>query len=299
MKAIKTMVFYRLILAALLALSLGACSSLSVFSLAYNNASTVIVWRAQDYLELEPPLKSLFAERVEKMVAWHRREQLPEYIKFLRQVQEKSQGRVTQAEVTWLVRETQARYRLLAVRLAQEAGDLAVQLSADNLKALDARLIKSNEEFALDYLKAPPEAVRKRRAQRIIDNLETWLGSLTDAQKAAVHAQAAQLPMNYALVFEERKRRQAAIRQILANAIEKNASKSADATQIAQQLSVWATDWEAGRSTAYKEYNAQYLPQSYRLFADIFNQATPEQRAFAQKKVAGYIEEITVLAARP
>ena len=278
----------------ILTLLLGACGSLSVFSLAYNNASTAITWMAQDYLEMEPPQKAAFSERVDKLMAWHRREQLPEYAKLLRQVQEKSQSRVTEADVAWLVRETRAHYRLLAVRLAREAGDLAVQLNPDNLKALDAKVKKSNDEFARDYLNAPADTVRKKRAQRMVDNLETWLGSLSEAQKAAVTAQAAQLPMNYPLVFEERRRRQVAMRAILASAADKNADKE----EIARRLTAWATDWEAGRAPAYLEFNAQYLPQSYRLFAEAMNQATPEQRAFALKKVGGYIEEITVLAAR-
>ena len=279
----------RYIIGLLLTLSVAACSVLSV---AYNNAPTAITWIANDWFDFEAPQKSAFSERAEKLMQWHRRNELPDYAKFLQGVYTRAQGTITDADVQWMIGEVQTKYRLTGARLAQEAGELAPLLTADNLKAFDARVAKVNAEFTKDYLTPPTVRVKKKRFERIVENTETWMGKLTDAQLNRLGEAADALPMNYPLVFEERVLRQLAMRAIVQSAADKSASKE----QVVARLNVWAKDWETGRSAAYKAYTAQYLTQSYRMFSELSNSATPEQRAYANKKLKETIDEILALA---
>ena len=82
------------------------------------------------------------------------------------------------------------------------------------------------------------------------------------------------------------------MRAILQSAVDKSASKE----QVVARINAWAADWENGRSSAYKTYSAQYLAQSYRLFSELSNSATPEQRAYANKKLKSTIDELLALA---
>ncbi len=64
------------VLAAFIALS--GCSALQ---LGYNNADTLLHWRAGQYFGFEGEQKARFDQRVQRFLAWHRKTELPRYVK--------------------------------------------------------------------------------------------------------------------------------------------------------------------------------------------------------------------------
>ena len=57
------------------AVFLAGCSAMQ---LTYNQADTLISWRADSYFDFDPTQKHEFHQRLDRLLAWHRREQLPD-----------------------------------------------------------------------------------------------------------------------------------------------------------------------------------------------------------------------------
>lgn len=93
-------------------------------------------------------------------------------------------------------------------------------------------------------------------------------------------------------MLDDRKRRQGELVAILRGAVDKSASRD----QVAQRLRTWMSDWERGRTPAYREFAAQYTAAAQKMIADIANLATPQQREAAQRQFQFYIDDIASLA---
>ena len=95
-------------------------------------------------------------------------------------------------------------------------------------------------------------------------------------------------------VLEDRKRRQAEFLAAITAAVQKRAAR--DATRA--RLVTLITDWETGRSPAYRTFADSYMAQSHELAARIANLATPEQRQTAQRRVQRWVDDVAALGAR-
>ncbi len=272
------------------ALLLAGCSAVSI---GYNNLPTVVNWYADGYFDLDVDQETALKERIVALRQWHRTSQLPDYGRFLGEVKARVRGPVSPDDVVWLYAEGQKRYRVLGEHLAPDLADLAFRLTPDNIRHLERKQAKGVTEYERDYITASPEKRRERRYERILSEAERWYGSFGDAQRDRIRILTDALPANYPLVVEDRKRRQRELHSILRAAAEKTAPRE----EVARRLRQWVLDWERGRSPVYREFAARYTAQAQKLFAEIANLATPQQRETAQKRLQNYIDEIAALSA--
>jgi Family of unknown function (DUF6279) len=268
---------------------LGGCSASSIL---YNNAPTAVNFFVDGYLDLDNGQESLLKERIAKTHAWHRSTQLKDYAVFLGEVKKRSAGTISRADIAWLYEQVQARYRTLGLRVVDDIGDLTTQLTPENLKAMEAKFAKVNDEYARDFLRAKPESIRKKRIERVRENIEDWSGPLNDTQLARLEQLVDKLPMAYALVLEDRQRRQ----KELLGALQAAVGKSAPREEVRARLTAYVTDWERGRSPAYREWVSRFTPASQEMFAEMVNSMTATQRERAQKRMQGYIDDLNTLA---
>ena len=77
-----------LMLCVLALLLTGGCS---LVRLGYSQLDTIAGWMAHDYFDLEATQREAFRQRFERLHAWHRREQLPEYAQFLSETRSRAQ----------------------------------------------------------------------------------------------------------------------------------------------------------------------------------------------------------------
>ena len=281
----------RLWLALLLGLALlaGGCSTVSV---GYNNAPTLINWYADSYFDLDADQETALKERLVAFRRWHRSTQLPDYGRLLAEVKARARGQVGAGDMVWLYAELQKRYRTMAGKLAPDAADLALILTQDNLAHVERKQAQAHLEYTRDFVNAKPEQQREKRLERVLSETERWYGRFSDAQRERIKGLVDGLPANYALVLEDRKRRQGELVAILRSAVDKSASRD----QVAQRLHAWMADWERGRAPAYREFAAQYTAAAQKMIADVANLATPQQREAAQRQFQSYIDDIASLA---
>jgi hypothetical protein len=165
-----------------------------------------------------------------------------------------------------------------------------VTLEADNVIALEKKLASNNAKFAKEYLSADEARNERNRAKRMKENFEDWLGKLSDEQEVMIEAYVRASPRINAVMFEDRKRRQRELVELL------NAHRGSP--EITPQLRVFMTDWEAQRGPEYAKLAREQEERFTDLMLALDKTLTPKQRQHAVDRLEFYAKEFSILASQ-
>ena len=274
---------------ALLLLTLEGCSTIRV---GYNQADHLLAWMADDYFELDAAQKQDFRARIERLLKWHRAEQLPDYARFLAEVRQRGQQPLTREDAAWMVDGVKARFRVIALQGAPDAAEMLMTLTPDNLRALEKQYDKINQKFVREYkLTGTLEERKRARLERTLKQVRDWAGPLTHAQEERIAALNNAVPIADHLRHQDRMRRQKEFLALLAQRQNKAA--------FAPQVRAWLVDWEKGRSAEFEKAQSEIYDKRVSLYLEVDRMLTPQQREHVLRKLQGYIDDLRVLAARP
>jgi hypothetical protein len=278
------------LLLALLAAALAGC--MSMVGLGYGHAETVAGWKADQYFDLEGDQKDLFRSRFGRLYAWHRYEQLPEYVAFLRAGTHRLQDGLDPGDVEWFAEGLRARYRLIVRQAAGDAADLFASLTPRQIENLQRQWAKDNRKFASEHRVHGTEEERRRaRAKRIVSQIRNWTGSLTAEQEARIVALTDAMPDTERLRYEDRVRRQREFVHLLRE-------RNGDREKFAARLTEWLSNWEAGRDPHYARLAEEGWKQRVQLLVAVERMLTPEQRNNVLQRLQGHISEFHRLSRR-
>jgi len=180
------------LLAALLLMLQAGCSSVR---LAYDNADTLLRWEAKSYLDIHGAQVDELDARIAAFIAWHRAAALPEYVTLSNDAAARVERGLSRDDLVWgydaAVRELREALR----HAVGEGADLLDQLSEQQIVHLEKRFAEDNREFEREHLSGSLQERREKRAQRVVDRLEDWVGSLSDAQRERVERYSARAPL--------------------------------------------------------------------------------------------------------
>jgi hypothetical protein len=267
-----------------LALLFAGCAALPTM---YRHADLYLEWKANQFFDLDREQGNAIKPVIDSVLQWHRQTELPVYSDMLLKVQVKLNGRVTLDDVHWLFDQMRQRTHAAVVKATMAGAPILATVTPKQIAELQRRLAKENEDFVDKYMSGPMEKQQARRATRFIDNVEYWMGSLSDAQKTEIQGIAAQAPTSYSLQLAERQRIQGEFVSLLN---EKN-----DADHLKTRLSAWIENWDAGRSPQFVEATKASNDQLFHMVLAIAETMTPAQRAHAQKMLQQYIDDIAAL----
>lgn len=278
----------RLALCALCLLLAGGCSMLRA---GYGHFDSVAAWMAHDYFDLNAEQRDAFAQRFERLHAWHRREQLPEYAQFLAEIQARARRGLREHDMLWLVDGFKQRYARIAAHGAADAADLLATLTPEQVEAFRQQLDKANRKFLREQRTADGEAERRKVVrQRTLAQLRDWVGPLSDAQEARVSAMLQALPLVDKLRHEDRLRRQ---REFLALLEQRNGDRKA----FTQRLRNWLEHWESGRSAEQARQFDESWKKRAELYAAVDSQLTAAQRQHLVHRLQDFIDDFRQLSA--
>jgi hypothetical protein len=274
-----------------LALILALLSGCSTIRIAYNQADTVLAWMADDYFDLAAAQKQDFHTRINRLLTWHRHEQLPDYVRWLEEIKQRGQRTVTRDDATWLIENAKVRYRVIAQQGTADAVDMLTTLTADNLRALEKQFAKVNQKFASEYkLAGTADARRKERLDRTYKRIRDWTGPLTPAQEARIATLNETIPDTDHLRHQERQRRQKEFFALL--------NLRSNKAEFTRALTPWLADWERGRSAEVQLALNDSYEKRITLYLEVERMLTPNQRTHVQQKIQSYIDDLQALAAR-
>ena len=276
------------ILLALLAILIAGCSALRV---GYPQADVILGWRANTYFDLDADQRREFSTRLDRLLAWHRHDQLPEYASFLTTAIGKAEHGLKHEDVAWFMEGFRSRYRTIVNRGAADAADIMATLSPEQIANLQKQLEKDNRKFVSAHdIEDGVEKRKRSRLKRTINQIEDWTGNLTREQEQKVAALLDPIPLIEHLRHQDRMRRQHEFVELL-----KTRRAQPDFTARLQQ---WLLAWEQDRAAVYARLSEEVIDRRIQFFIGVEKLLTREQRQHALARLQKFSDDCKALSAR-
>ncbi|RTL45665.1 MAG: hypothetical protein EKK53_05640 [Burkholderiales bacterium] len=191
-------------MALLLGLALAGCSSLSI---AYNQLPFLGGLWIDSYLDLDSAQQARMKDKLRTWQAWHRREELPQWVALLKQATAAlDDGVMTRDELLALERAGRASVE----RCLQHAAPLAAPVLADLRPEQWQHLQKKIDEKRAEWReKNAGRGGTVERGKQYVSALERWLGDLDRATRKQARAEAEAWHFDLAALSEARAQREA------------------------------------------------------------------------------------------
>lgn len=273
------------------AVAIASAAGCTMLRLGYSHLDTFAASTADDYFELDPIQKHEFSTRFDRLHAWHRREQLPEYASFLKAADARIQRGVTRDDVVWFLDGLDERYRTIVRRGVDDAVAILVTITPEQLNALQRQWEKDNRKFVREHrLDGSPEDQRGARAKRTLSQIRDWTGALTDEQEQRIIAMSNKPPSIERVRNEERLRRQREFLKIM--------ELRGNREDFAKRLRHWLLNWEEGRTPEQAKLFREAREKRIDIYLASAGMLTPAQRTHLSNRVQGFIGDFTRLAER-
>jgi len=262
---------------------LAGCTALR---LAYDNADTYLLFRAKSYLDLDAKGSDELDERIDEFFAWHRRTALPQYARLSEEAAKRMTRGLSRDDLVWgydsLVAHARQSLRFAAERVAP----LLDRLTPQQVAHMEKRFAEDNRKFAREYLRGSEADRRKRRAKRLEERLEDWVGNLSSMQTEKVRQFSERMPLYDELRAKDRQRMQAEFVDMIRK------------REAQKRLPDWIANWERGRDPAHAGASERFRQEYLVLLLEIDKTLTPGQRNRAAATFRRYAEDFRVLARR-
>lgn len=279
----------RAVLFVLACCSVLLVSACSLATVGYAYAPSLATWRASSYFALNSEQRDSFKKSMERVYAWHRREELPRVLDTLRELQAMSRRVLTETDGLRVVREVQDHYRLVVGRVIDESSSLLPLLEQAQVETLERHLADDDAEFDETWIDAKPIKVRAARFERFLDQAEDWLGRLEPEQRRWLQGRLDGIPVDYVAWRADRLRRQSEFVELFKRG---ESNLQPVSTEPVANLRRWALDWNSGRSLEQRARIDRALGEYVRLWVELINGATPDQRVYLADKLGYYISSL-------
>lgn len=262
---------------------LAGCTALR---LAYDNADTYLLFRAKSYLDLDAKGSDELDERIDEFFAWHRKNALPQYARVSDEAAKRLAKGLSREDLVWgydsLVAHARQSLRFAAERVAP----LLDRLTPQQVAHMEKRFAEDNRKFAREYLRGSEAERRKRRARRLEERLEDWVGNLSSVQAEKVKRFSERTPLYDELRAKDRQRMQAEFVDMIRK------------REAQKRLPDWIANWERGRDPAHLAASERFRQEYLALLLELDKTLAPEQRNRAAATFRRYAEDFRVLARR-
>ncbi|MGZ5199441.1 MAG: DUF6279 family lipoprotein [Telluria sp.] len=278
-----------LFLVALVALAAG-CSTIRF---TYNHGDTLLYWWMNAYLDLDSDQSGWVKEDIDRLFQWHRQTQLRDYAGLLANMQRQLAGNPTQADLLSDYRDIKARTELLAFKALPQLADLARSIKPDQIAQMQKKFTKNNEDFRRKFMSGDVDHQRKVRFEKSMDQFELWFGPFSRDQLAVLRKASDARPLDNEIWLQERKMRQQKIVALLTRIQQEKLSREQAMAAIHDLLRDYFDRFEAPDR---KQFFDAYIDSTSKYILTAIRIATPDQKAHAQKRMQGWIDDFNALA---
>jgi len=169
---------------AVAALILTGCSSTK---LAYQYVDWGIVWWVDDYIPMTDEQETQLGKDILALRDWHCSTELPRYSEWLSELKrDVRSGNLGRSTVFYHQEQLFSFLSPLADRAKPAVTRLLSSLSDGQVRELADNMAESQAELEDEFLAEDPKQTRQARAERTMERVERWLGSLNDTQTGIV-----------------------------------------------------------------------------------------------------------------
>lgn len=273
---------------------LSACSTLTSLAysnaaMAYSNLTPMIAWYVDEYVEMSSGQKDWVRDRLDKAMSWHRSHELPEYRRFLDRVLAESAEPFTVDEVGQAYADLRKHYRRTVEQVLPDIADFLMQLDAGQVAQMERKFADDNRKLVRDSLKGTPEERMQRRAKRFIGHMEGWLGTVDEPQRTLIRTHYRAIPDLVEERLAERKLRHVETLAL----IRARPSKE----QMVAGLRRLLLETDSWRRPEYVKKLKERDRHAWEMLSGLSASLSAEQRAHLQRRIRGFMREITTLTA--
>ena len=272
-------------------LTVAACSSVRF---AYNQGDTLLYWWVNAYLDLDSEQSSAVKLDIGQLFSWHRKTQLKDYEQLLTTAQRQLAGNMTMADLKADYKDIRTRTELLANKAVPDLADLALSIKPAQITKMEEKFAKNNETFRKKFVRVDNEKKQKERFKKSMEQFDLWFGGFSSEQEAQLRKASDARPLDNELWLNERMLRQKRIIAVLREVQQKKLNKDATMVLLGGLVKDIFGRFDAPEHKAF--YDA-YTDGTMNMILTAVKIATPAQKAHAQKRMQGWIDDFRVLAA--
>jgi hypothetical protein len=267
-------------------------SGCGAVKLAYDHGETFAMFWIGRYLDLDSQQEILVHERLQAFIAWHRRNELPDYVQLARSLQDEAAAGISGAEQAALEAALRERgYRALN-RAMPDLADIALSLRVDQLTKMREKFADNDQEYRNDFIDVSSIRRNRDRADKWRERIEYWYGDLNRQQRATLDALSDAQPIDPVVALAERQSREADSLAVLTRIAQTKPSRG----EAMQQLAALARRLESSPDPKRRAYLEAVHASNSAIFVQMANLMTPEQRQFAVKRLGDWISDMQAAA---
>jgi hypothetical protein len=279
-----------LFLMALMVLAAG-CSSVRF---TYNHGDTLLYWWLNNYLDLDSDQAGWVKKDIDNLFQWHRKTQLKDYVQLLQNGQRQLAGNLGAADLMSDYHDIKARSELLAYKALPELADLARSVRPEQIAQMEKRFAKNNDDYRKKFMRGDIEQQQKARFKKSMEQFNLWFGNFSSEQEAVLRKASDARVLDNNVWLDERVRRQKLIVAALRKIQQEKLSREATVSLLHNLVKDLFDRFDAPER---KPFFDTYTNQTIQMILTAVQIATPAQKAHAQKRMQGWIDDFTSLAA--
>ena len=278
----------------ILTLVILSCSSgCSMITLGYNHADWILRYRITDYTSFNAQQKDEIHREVDDYLRWHRKNALPEYIAYLKNLNAllSRDAALNAGDVIGIRIESNRLYKKTLVPFIRPTAHVLSTLDEQQIDKLRNMLAKNNRKEEKETLFASAQENLSKRAERHIDFVEQLVGSLSNEQEDKIRELSLRIPFATRAYIEQRETKQANLIALL------NAKASEE--KIAALFLQWLNTPEAFRTVQQQQAIEAYESSMNEMTVRIFELLTTRQKDYLRKKISSFIDDFQQLQSAP
>lgn len=174
--------FWKRLLPVVFAFGLIGCTTKFV----YSNLDWIVLEYIDDYVSLNSEQEDVIELSLQQLSEWHKTQELPAYIEHLNELESMDPETVDAAYVFMHTEKFRQHARRVIAKASPNLYALVSQLDQKQVDELLENTAKEHEEYREKYKDMDEAEIREVYQERMEDNLDTWLGSLSSKQKAII-----------------------------------------------------------------------------------------------------------------
>jgi hypothetical protein len=282
----------RLLTGLLLMSLLSACSLIAT---GYAHLDDYSFWKLKAYVDMTDAQSDLAKTAMDRLHAWHRRDELPQYARWLGSIDQRLTASADPAVFQAIVDGAKQRVQHLALKAVPDIAVFISTLKPDQLGRINERFAHNNEEFKREFLQRPADTVQRKRADRWLERVQYWTGPLDREQKELVRAWLTNRQVNDNLWLDEKIARQQEFMAIIKHAVNDKPAR----VELEKQLQGYFGRQDYSRDAARQAYFVNQEQRLVEMLINIWKICTPEQQQHMHRKIQEWIGDLQQIAVKP
>ena len=267
----------------------------SATRLGYNKLPEIASWWLDSYIDFTDSQGPQAKVALQKLQAWHRKEELPAIAELLVQAQTLAPQNITPEQACKVWESAQVRIESLIQESSRLAAPVVSQLSAKQLKHLEKEWASRNEDWKKNWLQGTPDTRIKKRVDLAAERFNSFYGDLNLEQRQVLKQQFLQSTWSPEASYQRRLKRQQ--EQLMAlQAMSSEITKPAmPLPQVEKALQSLILQSVRPKDAGDLSKQLQLEQQACQNLAQLHNTMSPAQRLKAQRKLKDYETDVREL----